>query len=204
MAWKAVNVAGNPACESTDEQALHPQCNARVDRAPAGAVPSSVPPARSSTIPSPEMSTLHPGCTWTVAPAMDNARCLLRFINTTAITRTVTIKQHMNARGPPVTPFYVTLQSMPHSGWISCRQLNPGWKNSQSLALILRLAKLQKFSRVYTAYIMSAKQHKVVDEWFNGTLGTALRRNNSVAMSSCSALLHALQIHCMQVQWVSE
>jgi len=63
MAWKAVNVAGNPACESTDEQALHPQCNARVDRAPAGAVPSSVPPARSSTIPSPEMSTLHPGCT---------------------------------------------------------------------------------------------------------------------------------------------
>jgi len=46
MEWKAVNAAGNPACESTDEQALRPQCNAGVDRAPAGAVPSPAPPAR--------------------------------------------------------------------------------------------------------------------------------------------------------------
>ena len=58
-----MNAAVNPACESMDEQALHPPCNAGVDHAPAGVAPSPAPPARSSTIPSPEMSTLHPGCT---------------------------------------------------------------------------------------------------------------------------------------------
>jgi len=63
MEWQAVNEAASPACESMDEQALHLQCNAYVDHVPADAVPSPVPHWRWSTIPSPEMSTLHPGYT---------------------------------------------------------------------------------------------------------------------------------------------
>jgi len=66
-----------------------------------------------------------------------------------AITGTVTIKQHMRARGPPVTPFYVMSHNLSHSGWISCRQLktpdakfpNPwlcdySWKNLTNSAAL--------------------------------------------------------------------
>ena len=58
-----MNLAEIPACESTDEPALHLPCNADEDHAPAGAVPSPAPHQISSTTPSAEMNTPRPGYT---------------------------------------------------------------------------------------------------------------------------------------------